>query len=45
MPLSIRSWAPGGTAGMVKLLLKVEDKMRDGEQVGGVTEVFCAFWS
>ena len=42
MPLSIRVWAPGGTAGRVKLLLKDFAEMSEAEHFGAVTEVFCA---
>jgi|SRR5712671_4129002 hypothetical protein len=40
MPLSIRAWAPGGTAGRVKLLSKFEAEMRELEHLGGTMEVF-----
>lgn len=40
IPLSIRSWTPGGTAGMVKLFEKVELLIREAEQLTGCTVVF-----
>lgn len=42
IPLSIRVCAPGGTAGMVKLLSKAELEIRDASHFGGTTDVFCA---
>ena len=42
IPLSIRSWAPDGTAGMDQLLAKVELVMSEDAQVGAVVVVFCA---
>jgi len=42
IPLSIRSWAPDGTAGIVQLLAKVELLMSEDAQVGAVVVVFCA---